>query len=234
METFTENKSKYVAFTFTMSVHALLFFILVFVVFVKPHPVEKPVLNASDGYLSLGVFEPTVTDQSVKSNSSSVISSTNIISDPTESNITVNNAARSENETSEELRTALIRMHSIKNEKGGGVNTEGTKTQSVGPNITNGTPDIGEATGAYLKDRILIGKPEVILNSSEEGKIVVEILVDENGKVVRAIPGQRGSTTTNAILFEKAMRAALTAKFNPSIDGIKEQRGTYTFIFNLE
>ena len=62
----------------------------------------------------------------------------------------------------------------------------------------------------------------------------MEIIVDENGKVVLANPGQRGSTTTSSNLYSKARQAAYQAKFNQSPEGIKEQRGTYTFVFTLE
>ena len=86
----------------------------------------------------------------------------------------------------------------------------------------------------FLTNRSLLQKPEVILNSAEEGAVVVDIIVNESGKVIRAIAGQRGSTTTNAVLYKKAVDAAYTAKFNSSKEGIKEQRGTYTFVFTLE
>jgi protein TonB len=62
----------------------------------------------------------------------------------------------------------------------------------------------------------------------------VEIIVDENGKVIDAVPGQRGSTTTSAYLYTLARQAAKTAKFNASPEGAKEQKGTYTFVFRLD
>ena len=77
-------------------------------------------------------------------------------------------------------------------------------------------------------------KPDKLTDSEEEGIVVVEIIVDENGKVIKATPGQRGSTTTSAKLFAKARQAVRQAKFNPSPDGAKEQRGTWTFVFTLE
>ena len=75
--------------------------------------------------------------------------------------------------------------------------------------------------------------PSVNSNSPESGKVVVEIIVDADGNVVSAIPGERGSTTTSSILYAKAKQAALTAKFSPSTDGAQEQEGTITFIFIL-
>jgi protein TonB len=81
---------------------------------------------------------------------------------------------------------------------------------------------------------MLLQKPDRMTDSQEEGNVVVEIIVDETGKVIKATPGQRNSTTTSSNLYAKARQAALTVKFNPSPEGIKEQRGTYTFVFLLE
>lgn len=92
----------------------------------------------------------------------------------------------------------------------------------------------GSGNNYDLKGRKLIKKPEQMTDSQEEGTVVVEIIVDETGKVIKATPGQRGSTTTSSNLFAKARQAALSAKFNPSPEGIKEQRGTYSFVFVLE
>jgi outer membrane biosynthesis protein TonB len=64
--------------------------------------------------------------------------------------------------------------------------------------------------------------------------VVVEIIVDEKGNVIKATPGQRGSTTQSSKLYAKARGAAKEVKFSPSPDGTKEQRGTYTFVFTLE
>ncbi len=105
---------------------------------------------------------------------------------------------------------------------GGGIGTgEGT---GVGP---------GKGNGYALKGRKLLKRPELLDNSQEEGTVVVQIIVDENGKVIDAIPGVRGTTTNSAYLRALARQAAKTARFSPSPTGIKEQKGTYTFVFRL-
>ncbi len=143
-----------------------------------------------------------------------------------------------------ELEKALAKIKAMKDKKGngdGGKNTGGTGNgnntgvgDGPGTGIGDGTPGGPGGTGWDLKGRSLLKKPARMTDSEDEGKVVVEIIVDENGKVVKATPGIRGSTTTNSKLYAKARGAALEAKFSPSPDGIKEQRGTYTFVFTLE
>ena len=98
----------------------------------------------------------------------------------------------------------------------------------------NGNPGFNGGGGYDLKGRSLMRRPAPMTDPEEEGTVVVEIIVDESGKVVKATPGQRGSTTTSAKLYSKARQAALQAKFNASSNGAKEQRGSYTFVFTLE
>ncbi len=149
-----------------------------------------------------------------------------------------------EEKASIELQNALAKMKSLKDHKGKGAgdgNTGGSGNgdkQGVGDGpgngVGHGTPGGNGGNNYDLKGRSLIKKPERMTDSEEEGIVVVEIIVDENGKVIKATPGQRGSTTTSSKLFAKARGAAREAKFNPSPEGIKEQRGTYTFVFTLE
>jgi periplasmic protein TonB len=145
---------------------------------------------------------------------------------------------------STELSRALANLRNIKEHSGKGEgdgNTGGSGTGSQhgvgdgdGTGHGNGTPGYNGKGGYDLKGRMLIQRPAHISDSQQEGIVVVEIIVNEDGKVVKATPGQRGSTTTSSNLYAKARQAALTVKFNPSPDGITEQRGTYTFVFRLE
>jgi len=109
------------------------------------------------------------------------------------------------------------------------------KGTTPGPGTGTGDPGPGGGKGHYsLKGRKLLQRPQLLDNSQEEGTVVVDIIVDETGRVIDAIPGQRGSTTTSSYLYTLARQAAKTAKFNPSPDGTKEQKGTYTFVFRLQ
>lgn len=84
-----------------------------------------------------------------------------------------------------------------------------------------------------LSGRSMVRKPAISDNSQEQGKVVIEVTVDKNGKVLTANGPYRGSTTTSGILVRKAKEAALKTQFNPSPAGVEEQRGTITFNFIL-
>jgi outer membrane biosynthesis protein TonB len=71
-------------------------------------------------------------------------------------------------------------------------------------------------------------------NFDEEGKVVVEITVDRNGLVVKAVPGVKGSTTTNSTLMQIAKTAAMQARFNSSNDAPDVQKGTIVYNFYLK
>lgn len=146
-----------------------------------------------------------------------------------------------EQKASAELLNALKAFKASKNKKpgtsGGGDGNSGNPGNDGDP---NGNPNThgkggsgGDEFGVDLKGRKIIKPPDIADDSQEEGKVVVAIVVDASGKVISAEPGQRGSTTTASILWTKARQAALSTKFNPSPDGVAEQRGTITIVFAL-
>ncbi len=67
-----------------------------------------------------------------------------------------------------------------------------------------------------------------------EGKVVVEIIVDNNGNVVDARPGVQGSTTSEIKLWEAAQKAAFKTKFSIDSKAPPRQRGKITYIFELQ
>jgi protein TonB len=78
-------------------------------------------------------------------------------------------------------------------------------------------------------------KSPVIGDKAEEpGKIVVSIVVDKTGKVIKATAGARGSTINSSSLYRSAEEAAMNAKFDAPDDAPEEQRGTITFNFLLK
>jgi TonB family protein len=76
--------------------------------------------------------------------------------------------------------------------------------------------------------------PNIEDNSKSVGKVVVSITVNQDGEVIKAIPGQIGSTTTEPTLLEKAKQGALKTKFNPRTDGSEDQTGTITIVFRFK
>jgi outer membrane biosynthesis protein TonB len=123
--------------------------------------------------------------------------------------------------------------------KNGNGGTGGGKDKGNGTGEGDGTgpgkgPGFGGGKfGIDLKGRAVINPPKLPSDINEEGKVVVEIIVDSEGKVIEANPNGRGTTTSSALLKSKAKQAALAVKFN--VDGkFEEQKGTITFIFSFE
>ena len=96
---------------------------------------------------------------------------------------------------------------------GGGIGTNGIAYQ------------LGGRTIAEIK------KPNY--DSQQQGKVVVTIRVDRNGKVISATPGAKGSTTTNAYLYSKAKEAALKTTFEANTTAPEIQVGTIIYNFKL-
>ncbi len=105
----------------------------------------------------------------------------------------------------------------------------------------DGTPGGTSTTGGgqggvefSLSGRRQISLPLPEYTSSSQGKVVVRITVNRNGEVVRAVAGERGTTTTDAVLWAAAERAAMRARFDVKNDAAEEQTGsiTYNFIRN--
>lgn len=111
----------------------------------------------------------------------------------------------------------------------------------------NGTPGSSNYTGTGQGNGgvsfNLAGRGKVYLNeppynSPEQGRVVVEIIVDRQGNVIRAVAGKRipdsgiGTTVTDQALWRVAREAALKSKFTPAPNAVEEQRGyiTYNFI----
>ncbi|MCW3084318.1 MAG: periplasmic protein TonB, links inner and outer rane [Bacteroidetes bacterium] len=186
------------------------------------------------------------------------VSSPNIVTDESATDVSVKKNPKAkpeaknedvktpeEEKASSELLATLAKIKSKRKHDGEGEGTgqTGGSGTGTGTGIGSGKDDdqgnggVKDGTGGHgwdLIGRSLIHKPERLTDATEEGIVVVEIVVDENGKVIDAIPGQRGSTTFSQKLYAKARLAAKQAKFNPSPNGVKEQHGTYTFVFTLE
>lgn len=92
-----------------------------------------------------------------------------------------------------------------------------------------GTDGISYQLGGRTIAQIIKPKNE----SQQQGKVVVTIRVNRNGKVISASPGAKGSTTTNAYLFSKAKSAALKTSFEANSNAPEIQIGTIVYNFTL-
>lgn len=91
----------------------------------------------------------------------------------------------------------------------------------------------GKGRGFSLSGREIVFKPKIKESTQETGKVVVSIWVDRYGKVTRATPGAKGSTTTNSHLYKISQETAIKTKFSANPSAPEEQRGTIVFEFRI-
>lgn len=91
----------------------------------------------------------------------------------------------------------------------------------------------GNGTMASLGGRSAKNLNRIPGNWQEQGRIVVEVVVNRNGDVMRAAVG-KGTTIANANLLRAAEAEAKKVKFTPSDDAPEEQRGKITYEIVLQ
>lgn len=97
-----------------------------------------------------------------------------------------------------------------------------------------GTPGTGNGTGGYgLNGRSLVSKGKVRQECNEDGRVVVRIVVDKNGKVIKATPGVKGTTNNSPCLLEPARKTAFLHKWNLDSDAPEQQIGFVVVNFKL-
>jgi outer membrane biosynthesis protein TonB len=150
----------------------------------------------------------------------------------------VKEVEKEEQKISDELSKTLEALKK-KNQQGGG--SEGTTDKAGDQGKIDGSKDgtayegggSGKGFSYQLSGRKMTSAPRIDDNSQEEGKVVVTIKVDRNGKVIEARPGARGTTTTSALLFRKAKESAEKTEFSANPNAPEIQTGEITFIFIL-
>ena len=97
-----------------------------------------------------------------------------------------------------------------------------------------GSPGSGSGTGGYgLSGRNLASKGKVQQECNQEGRVVVRIVVDRNGKVISANPGVRGTTNNDPCLLEPAKKTAFLHRWNPDSKAPDQQVGFVVVNFKL-
>jgi len=132
---------------------------------------------------------------------------------------------------------ALYSGKSTKASPGGNQGITGKPGDQGNPNGTPGSPNY-EGTGGKgngisydLGGRGARNLPKPTYDSPEQGKIVVSIKVNRDGKVTYASAGAKGTTISEINLRQQAESAARKTVFTPDPDAPEEQRGTITYLF---
>jgi TonB family protein len=115
---------------------------------------------------------------------------------------------------------------------GGG---EGTGGGAGGGNAgASGGSGMGSGSGMSWKldGRSMKSTPKVNGTAPDEGTVTVDIWVDANGNVTKAIANAAKSNTSNGTLFKMAEDSARKAKFN-SIESGEMQKGSIKITFKL-
>ncbi|WP_297814601.1 energy transducer TonB [uncultured Polaribacter sp.] len=140
-------------------------------------------------------------------------------------------------ETTDALNSLLNGNASDANQKGEGDDREdGVKGSEKGDaDVARYYGNTGSGAGGNynLAGRKALSKPIEQPECQEEGIVVVRIVVDKNGKVIRAIPGIKGSTNTAACLLKPAKEAALKTTWNADEKAPNNQIGTIIYKFSL-
>jgi TonB family protein len=117
----------------------------------------------------------------------------------------------------------------------GGPGNQGVPTGSVDSKVRGDGGGTGNSGISYdLGGRGYQKLPEPEYKYQGEGRVVVEVYVDRQGKVNRAITGVKGSTTLDEYLLRVAKDAAMQARFNADPSASEFQKGTITYNFKLK
>jgi TonB family protein len=110
---------------------------------------------------------------------------------------------------------------------------QGRPDGTPGSDNYDGAGGNGNGVSFSLAGRSSRQLPPPNKNFTEKGTVVVTIYVNRSGSVTRVIAGTKGSTTSNLQLLQLAEQAARQAKFSPKEDAPEEQKGSITYIFEL-
>lgn len=132
---------------------------------------------------------------------------------------------------------------------GGINNADGTETGGEGndskpgdkgkitgdPNASGyyGNGGTGSSGDYQLGNREPINRPKPNYICDEEGLVIVEIEVNNNGRVIKATPGVKGSTNTAACLLSQAKEAAQKTTWNSDSNAPSKQIGIIKYRFKL-
>ena len=115
---------------------------------------------------------------------------------------------------------------------GTGNNPFGTTSGTGGGSGTGNGTGTGSGSAEGFGNRRVTAWGQINDNSQVGGKVVIEVCVDANGRVISAESISRGATTSDPGLRSKAVAAAKSTRFQPSDN--PKQCGTLIWNFKLQ
>lgn len=134
----------------------------------------------------------------------------------------------------------------------GGAGTGGKEGNQGTPDGQAATPSIGQGSGAgtgsgtgtqgsggggigySVGNRKALKLPPPEYPGQKNGKVVVKVWVNKEGKVVKAEAGEKGSTLYDKTFLTASENAAMQAHFDVAADAPEMQVGTITYVFRLK
>lgn len=116
----------------------------------------------------------------------------------------------------------------------GGTGNQGNPNGDINSNNRVGGSNGGNGVSFSLNGRSSKSLPAPPKIHKSEGKVVVEVTVDQNGNVLDARPGVKGTTLSDENLWKVAKDAAMKATFNVDRSAATVQKGTITYFFGFE
>lgn len=133
----------------------------------------------------------------------------------------------------------------------GGAGTGGQAGNQGMPDGQATTPSLGQGSGAgtgsghgqgtggggigySVGNRKALKLPPPEYPGQKNGKVVVKVWVNKEGKVVKAEAGEKGSTLYDKTFLSASENAALQAHFDVAADAPEMQVGTITYVFRLK
>lgn len=245
-----EQSVKAVIATLVITVGIIL--LLMFINLYKPNPLPTEVLIE----LELGYGDPDAgggsggaktisTPVEVKEEQSSSISTentkespivhstNNVNTNPVNTNVAVNNNTKPNNPN------ALFPGMGEDGEGGGKDNGKG---DGIGPNNGPGFGPDGKNEGIngpggpnwIMEGRTAISKPTITDSFEEEGKVVVNVWIDQSGAVTRTSINESQTNTSSTKLRNLAEKAAKKWKYSGSTKASIEQKGLVIYKFVLK
>ena len=108
---------------------------------------------------------------------------------------------------------------------------QGKETGSNKSKKEDGIAGEGDGVSFDLEGRGSIHLPKPVYTSMEQGKVVVKIWVNKQGKVVQVLSGIQGTTIADSQLQKMAEDAAKKSVFTPDPNATEPQIGTITYNF---